>query len=110
MSTHSPNLTVAEPSRSDEREPLLGTQRTFVQNEGASFGLGHEGTGEIEDALPKAPEARIRSSKAYILYGVLGIAGAVLLGLLIKGFLDTDDVDVSVSKNIHALDLPLRIN
>ena len=76
--SRSPILPVTD---SDERQPLLGTVHAEEDNL-------EDGT---EDIKAKPQNVTFR---AKLLYTLLAIAGAALLALMIKGFLDSENMEV----------------
>lgn len=76
---------------SDERQPLLSSSRA-ESNENPII-TNDEETGQ-EPLLGADPVLKGRSWKTISAYVLLGILGVVLLGFFIKGFIDSDDVEV----------------
>ena len=72
------------PAEANERQPLLDPQRDAVR-------------ADFEDSLgePEALPPRRKRSKAEIAwYILLGLLSAFVLAVFIKGFIDSEDVDV----------------
>lgn len=78
------NTPTLKASNVDERQPLLDTSPSYSQLEPPTPER------DIDSPLP----VKKRDWRVTAIYIFLGILGAVLLGVFIKGFLDADDVEV----------------
>lgn len=83
MSSSKAPLLAPEAANNDERQPLLGASR------------GENPLSNDEPLLsPDASPKEELTWKTMAVYGILTVVGGVLLGFFIKGFMDSDDVEV----------------
>lgn len=98
-SSKAPSIAAAQ-AQNDERQPLLGASR------GQNPISNDEENAHVPLLLSDASPKEERTWKTMALYGVLTVVGGVLLGFFIKGFMDSDDVEVcAVERQPRTLDL-----
>jgi hypothetical protein len=81
----------------DEREPLLGP------------GHGHREArtpSEESESSPK-PEKLPSRTVEYVWKGCLFVFAILIIAVFVKGWIDADDVDVSLLSPLHAIDKAL---